>query len=120
MATSTVAAFRAAYAEFGAADYPDTNVQAALDAATTLWASHVDGIHAATAHLLSLQAEQTASTDNGAGVLDLQRKGSLTEEFQTMVSAGNQSDAFWVRSAYGRMFVMFRNASTSRLPRAFF
>ena len=114
MATATVAAFRAAHAEFAAVT--DDTVTAALGVARTIYSLSEQGIIEVCAHLLAIASEDTAKADDGAGVVTAQTIGDRRAQYMTQAQ-GAGAAAWWARTSYGRLFLVLEQRSVARFPR---
>ena len=117
MATATVADVRTAHPEFTEALYDDAAVTAAISVAAALFSFDTDAICDLSAHLLSIASEDNRAADNGAGVVTSEEIGDRIVQYKTVAETGDE--AWYARTAYGRLFLQRRRASAVNFPRVF-
>ena len=106
---ATLSDFRSRFPEFSTTADDVVNVVLG-DSALFLSAPAIGQLYAA-AHLLAIAAQENAVADGGAGVVTDEVLGPLRRTYMTM--AGNEREAFWATSAYGRRYLTIRNSSTT-------
>ena len=111
-ARATPAQVRARFPEFTEQAHPDAVVVAAIGTASRLTAGNGDILLAATAHLLALRVENTGAPDGGSGVVAQETVGPRMVMYEA--EARGDGDAFWLRTAYGRLFKALDRTSPRR------
>ena len=116
MATATVSDVRLAHPELTEVVFDDAAVTRAIDVATDIFSFDTDAICDLAAHVLTLAAEDTAETDDGAGVILSEWIGNRRVQYR---SAAGEGDEWYGRSSYGRQFLQRRRSSAVGMPRVF-
>ena len=110
--TPTAAEFRSRFPEFTAVAHDDAAVEQAAVTASQISAVSLEALLYLTAHVLTLTAERTAALDGGSG--EISAEGIETRSVSYVTQAQTDSDAFFTRSSYGRMFQILEQRSPSR------
>ena len=110
--TPTAAQFRERFPEFTVASHPDAAITQAAETASRISAVSFEALLYLTAHVRTLDAENTAALDGGSG--EVTAESVETRNVTYAKQAKDEGDVFFTRSSYGRMFKMLENRTPSR------
>ena len=90
----------------------DAVVNAAGELALRISNVSQDAVLYLTAHLLSIQSEDTGAPDGGAGEVVSERTGPMDTKY--LVQAETNREVFFTRTSYGRMFLILERRAPAR------
>ena len=108
----TVAQVRARFPEFGATDFPDSDVQSEIAAGQELHSEDTEAALFVVAHLLALREERTAEPDGGSG--EVVSDGVGPRQASYMSQASNGHEVFFSTTSYGRTFLALERRTARR------
>lgn len=97
----TAAEFKSKFSEFSATQ--DADVDSVVALAIQINSRSLEIVNYLTAHLLTLRAEDTGKIDGGSGEVTMEGIGPKQSSY--LAQAQNNSEVFFSRSSYGRMYL---------------
>ena len=120
MAAPTVAEFRAELVEFVEEEWPDAQVEMAIDVARDIHKSSARATIWCAAHLLSLWKSERGSVvakpDGGGRLVSGETLGQRMQSY-ARAAKDEDEDVFFHRTTYGRVFLMLEKRLSQPLMR---
>ena len=116
MADFSLTDFRAAFAEFAEAEFPDAAVNAAANFAGELAGNGSNMMLLyATAHVLALDSERQTTPDGGSGIVMSESSAGQSVSYENQ-----EGDAFFKSTTYGRKYLALeRRHSLTMVPQVY-